>query len=142
MKHEGGAPILRREIRQLRRDLRKADLHNTTEMFRASRREVKVARSELKDELLKLNNLRQEVTSDRGLLVTKDTLNAELGRIEDTLRLEIKTLGDKVNINTRSADRSEAAGAGAAAFRARIDSNITLILLVVAIIAGLVGHFL
>ena len=111
-------------------------------MFKSSRREVKVARKELRGELRKLNDLRQEVTSDRGLLVNKDTLTAELGRIEGVLRLEIKTLGDKVNINTRSADREDATRMGVAAFRQRIDQNITLILLVVAIVAGLVGHFI
>jgi hypothetical protein len=134
--------VLRHEVRQLRRDLRKADLHNESEMFKASRREVRVARSELQGELLKLNNLRQEVTQDRGLLVTKDTLGAELGRIEGTLRLEIKTLGDKLNINTRAIDNTMAGDARIASLRTRIDTNITLILLVVAIVAGLVGHFL
>ena len=138
----GRNAILRHEIRQLRRDLRKADLELSTTQFKAQRREVKVARRELQGELLKLNNLRQEVTQDRGLLVTKDTLSAELGRVESNYKLEIKGLGDKVNINTRAADRTDDARASATAFRARIDSNITLILLVVAIVAGLVGHFL
>ena len=138
----GKQAILRHEIRQLRRDLRKADLRLSTTQFKAQRREVKVARHELQGELLKLNNLRQEVTSDRGLLVTKDTLSAELGRIEDTLRLEIKTLGDKVNITTRAVDNTAAGDARVATLRSRFDANFQLILLVVAIVAGIVGHFL
>jgi hypothetical protein len=138
----GTQAILRHEIRQLRRDLRKADLELSTTQFKAQRREVKVARRELQGELLKLNNLRQEVTSDRSLLVTKDTLAAELGRIEGTLRLEIKTIGDKLNVNTRAIDNTAAGDARIATLRSRFDTNLNLILLVVAIVAGLVGHFL
>lgn len=80
--------ILRKEIRQLRRDLRKADLHNVGEMFLASRREVRVARQELQQELVKLNNLRSEVSTDRSLFVTADKHEADMLRVLD----QVKTL--------------------------------------------------
>jgi hypothetical protein len=78
--------ILRKEIRQLRRDLRKADLHSVTVQFKASRREVLVARSELQQELLKLNNLRSEVSTDRALFVTGEKHDADMLRVLDQVR--------------------------------------------------------
>src|ERR1700681_2535864 len=83
-----GRAILRKEIRQLQRDLRKADLRLERVQFKASRREVLVARSELQQELLKLNNLRTEVSTDRSLFVTADKHDADMQRVLD----QVKTL--------------------------------------------------
>lgn len=54
--------------------------------FRASRREVKVAREELQVELTKLNNLRTEVTTDRGQFILKEAYDSDQLRMFDQIR--------------------------------------------------------
>lgn len=54
--------------------------------FASTRREVRVARQELRVELAKLNNLRTEVTTDRGLFVTQAVYDADQQRLFDQIK--------------------------------------------------------
>ncbi len=66
----GQNAILRREIRQLRRDLRKSDLRSTDLRFKAVDRSTDLATGELRGRLAILNELRGDVVS-RGEFTTK-----------------------------------------------------------------------
>src|SRR4029077_12274692 len=85
---------LRREIRQLRRDLRKADLHDVEVQFASTRREVRVARQELRVELAKLNNLRTEGTPDRGLFAPQTAYDSDQQRLFDQIKT-LRTTSDR-----------------------------------------------
>jgi hypothetical protein len=71
----GRRSILRKEVRTLRRDLRKADLHYTDETFRSVRRDVTTARLSLEKRLDLLNEL-------RGNVVSREEFEAEIKGLE------------------------------------------------------------
>ena len=105
----GKNAILRKEIRQLRRDLRKADLHSTDLRFRAVERNTDLANRELRGRLKILNELRGDVVS-RGEYTTK------INSLETLLDTKVTALTERIDLNTQAV--TSARGGGRALDRA------------------------
>jgi hypothetical protein len=77
---------LRREIRQLRRDLRSADLRSVDLRFQSVRRDTDLARGELNGRLDLLNELRGNVISREEFSVKVESIEKSLDALKDEVR--------------------------------------------------------
>jgi hypothetical protein len=84
--------LLRREIRELRRDLRAADLDSNNQRFKAVDRNTDLATADLKGRLDLLNEL-------RGNVVSREEFHSE-----------IKALETKIDLNTDALNASRGGG--------------------------------
>lgn len=93
----GKRAILRKEIRQLRRDLRAADLRSTDLRFQAVERNTDLASGELRGRLELLNELRADVVVRGEFTAKVDALESQFDTRAAVVDKNISDLKDRIN---------------------------------------------